>query len=63
MKKINLTAIAFLFGLFDAVKVAGFESYLPDFIQHLPLNEQNLAWLIPSLCVLVIVIVLDKVRK
>ncbi|MEG0341921.1 MAG: branched-chain amino acid transport system II carrier protein [Acinetobacter sp.] len=58
-----VTAIAFLFGLFDAVKVAGFESYLPDFIQHLPLNEQNLAWLIPSLCVLVIAIVLDKVGK
>lgn len=57
-----VTAIAFLFGLLDGLKVAGFEAYLPEFIQHLPLNEQNLAWLIPSLFVLMIAIVRDKVK-
>lgn len=58
-----VTAIALLFGIIEGLKVAGFTQTLPNFVQHLPLNEQNLAWLIPSLVVLVISIVLDKVRK
>ena len=56
-----VTAIAFLFGILDGLKVAGFN--LPDIIQHLPLNAQNLAWLIPSTIVLIIAIVIDKVKK
>jgi len=56
-----VTAIAFLFGILDGLKVAGFN--LPEFIQHLPLNAQNLAWLIPSTVVLIIAIVIDKVKK
>ncbi|MEG1273972.1 MAG: branched-chain amino acid transport system II carrier protein, partial [Acinetobacter sp.] len=58
-----VTAIAFLFGILDGVKVAGFEAYLPEIVQHLPLNAQNLAWLIPSSIVLIIAIVIDKVKK
>ena len=56
-----VTAIAFLFGILDGLKVAGFN--LPEIIQHLPLNAQNLAWLIPSTVVLIIAIVIDKVKK
>ena len=56
-----VTAIAFLFGILDGLKVAGFN--LPEMIQHLPLNAQNLAWLIPSTIVLIIAIVIDKVKK
>src|SRR5690606_14783025 len=56
-----VTAIAFLFGILDGLKVAGFN--LPEIIQHLPLNAQNLAWLIPSTIVLIIAIVIDKVKK
>ena len=56
-----VTAIALIFGIFDGIKVAGFE--LPAMLQNLPLNEQNLAWFIPSLIVLVIATVIDKVRK
>ncbi|EOH8741635.1 branched-chain amino acid transport system II carrier protein, partial [Acinetobacter baumannii] len=41
---------------------AGFGDYLPNFLQHLPLNEQNLAWLIPSLVVLVVTTLIDKVK-
>ncbi|RSN84326.1 branched-chain amino acid transport system II carrier protein [Acinetobacter baumannii] len=56
----SVTAIAFLFGIVEAIKAAGFTAQLPAFIQHLPLNEQNLAWLLPSLAVLVIAIVIDR---
>ncbi|NNH36966.1 branched-chain amino acid transport system II carrier protein [Acinetobacter sp. NIPH 2377] len=56
-----VTAIAFLFGILDGLKVAGFN--LPEIIQHLPLNAQNLAWLIPSTIVLIIAIVIDRVKK
>ncbi len=51
------------FGIFDGLKVAGFENALPSFIANLPLAQQNLAWLIPSLIVLVIAAVIDKVKK
>ncbi|MCG2608355.1 branched-chain amino acid transport system II carrier protein [Acinetobacter sp. SM34] len=56
-----VTAIAFLFGVLDGLKVAGFN--LPEIIQHLPLNAQNLAWLIPSTIVLIMAILIDKVKK
>ena len=56
-----VTAIAFLFGVLDGLKVAGFN--LPEIIQHLPLNAQNLAWLIPSTIVLIIAVLIDKVKK
>ena len=58
-----VTAVAFLFGIIDGIKVAGFDHYLPSAIQALPLNEQNLAWLIPSSIVLIIAIIIDKIRK
>ncbi len=58
-----VTAVALIFGIVDGLKVAGLEKFLPDAITHLPLSAQNLAWLIPSLCVLVICIVIDKVKK
>ncbi len=58
-----VTAVAFLFGVMDGMKVAGFDHYLPAAIEYLPLNAQNLAWLIPSSIVLIIAIIIDKVRK
>lgn len=57
-----VTLMAFIFGVMDGIKVAGFENILPQAIQHLPLNEQNLAWLIPSLLVLIISIIVDRVK-
>ncbi|WP_353141442.1 branched-chain amino acid transport system II carrier protein [Acinetobacter pragensis] len=56
-----VTAIALIFGIFDGLKVAGFE--LSALLQNLPLNEQNLAWFIPSIIILIIATVIDKVRK
>ena len=57
-----VAAMAFIFGIIDGIKVAGFSDLLPDAVQHLPLNEQNLAWLIPSLIVLAISIIVDRVK-
>lgn len=59
----SVTTVAFIFGIIEAVKAAGFNEYLPVFIQHLPLNEQNLAWLLPSLIVLVVTTAIDRMRK
>ena len=58
-----VTAVAFLFGIVEGIKVTSFKDNLPLVIQNLPLNEQNLAWLIPSLVVLFICVVIDKVKK
>ncbi|WP_372404651.1 branched-chain amino acid transport system II carrier protein [Acinetobacter piscicola] len=58
-----VTAVAFIFGIIEGIKVTAFADILPDAIQHLPLNAQNLAWLIPSCFVLVIFVVIDKVKK
>ncbi len=59
----SVTTVAFIFGIIEAVKAARFNEYLPVFIQHLPLNEQNLAWLLPSLIVLVVTTAIDRMRK
>lgn len=58
-----VTAVSFIFGLIEGIKVTNFKDNVPLIIQNLPLNEQNLAWLIPSFIVLVICIIIDKVRK
>ena len=56
-------AIAFVFGIIEGIKVTPFADNLPAAVQNLPLNAQNLAWLIPSCIVLLICIVIDKIRK
>ncbi|MFM6957356.1 MAG: branched-chain amino acid transport system II carrier protein [Acinetobacter sp.] len=59
----SVTGVAFLFGIIEALKAAGFTEQLPQFINNLPLNEQNLAWLLPSLAVLVIAIAIDRLSS
>ncbi|MFM2331978.1 MAG: hypothetical protein RIQ74_801 [Pseudomonadota bacterium] len=59
----SVTAVAFLFGIIEALKAAGFTEQLPQFINNLPLNEQNLAWLLPSLAVLVIATAVDRLSS
>lgn len=46
--------ISLLFGLFEAVKVSGFEHVMPTWTYHLPLTLQGLAWLPPSLLALLL---------
>ncbi|MBD8706358.1 MULTISPECIES: branched-chain amino acid transport system II carrier protein [unclassified Pseudomonas] len=52
--------VAFLIGAVDAVKGSALGVYLPDALAHLPLSEQGLAWLIPSLITLFIAFVVDR---
>jgi LIVCS family branched-chain amino acid:cation transporter len=53
--------VSLLFGIVDAIKTTGWKDSLPAFAQHLPLAEQGLAWLPPSLAMLVLVAVYDRV--
>lgn len=53
--------VAFVFGLIDAIKGAGFADYLPHALGDLPLSEQGLAWLIPAAIVLFVAFVCDRV--
>ncbi|MDC6378697.1 branched-chain amino acid transport system II carrier protein [Pseudomonas graminis] len=52
--------VAFLIGVVDAVKGSALGGYVPDALAHLPLSEQGLAWLIPSLITLFIAFVVDR---
>jgi len=53
--------VSLVFGIIDAVKTTEFKALLPAFTQHLPLAEQGLAWLPPSLVMLVLVAVYDRI--
>jgi LIVCS family branched-chain amino acid:cation transporter len=52
--------VAFLIGVVDAVKGSALRGYVPDALAHLPLSEQGLAWLIPSLITLFVAFVVDR---
>jgi LIVCS family branched-chain amino acid:cation transporter len=52
--------VAFLIGVVDAVKGSALGGYVPDALAHLPLSEQGLAWLIPSLITLFVAFVVDR---
>ncbi|NHC03947.1 branched-chain amino acid transport system II carrier protein [Acinetobacter sp. 187] len=58
-----VTAVSLVFGIIDALKVAGFEQLLPQWMTNLPLSEQSLAWFIPSLIVFIICFIIDKAKK
>ncbi|VEA72131.1 LIV-II [Serratia rubidaea] len=53
--------VSLLFGILDAVKAAGFENLLPAWSTHLPLAGQGLAWLPPSVLMLVLAAIYDRV--
>ncbi|WPO98597.1 branched-chain amino acid transport system II carrier protein [Pseudomonas sp. HR96] len=52
--------VSLLFGMVDALKGAGLGEWLPTSLAHLPLSEQGLAWLVPSVVMLVIAVVMDR---
>jgi len=52
--------VSLVFGMVDALKGAGLGDYLPAAAAHLPLSEQGLAWLIPSLFTLFGAFVVDR---
>lgn len=51
-------AVSLLFGTIDALKVAGLN--MPEWLAHLPLSEQGLAWLVPCVATLVVAVVCDR---
>jgi LIVCS family branched-chain amino acid:cation transporter len=53
--------VSLLFGMIDALKGSGLGEYLPDAVARLPLSEQGLAWLIPSLATLFVAFIVDRV--
>jgi LIVCS family branched-chain amino acid:cation transporter len=52
--------VSFLFGLIDALKGAGLADWMPAQLAHLPLSEQGLAWLVPSVMTLAVAVVCDR---
>jgi LIVCS family branched-chain amino acid:cation transporter len=53
--------VSLLFGIVDAIKSSAFAASLPAWTEHLPLAAQGLAWLPPSIVMLLLVVIYDKV--
>ena len=51
--------VSLVFGTVDALKGAGLADSLPNWLTHMPFSEQGLAWLVPSLIVLVAAFLCD----
>ncbi|WP_192458130.1 branched-chain amino acid transport system II carrier protein [Musicola keenii] len=52
--------VSLVFGAIDGVKSSALAALLPEWTQRLPLSEQGLAWLPPSLVVLLAVAIYDR---
>ncbi|WP_313740075.1 branched-chain amino acid transport system II carrier protein [Pseudomonas sp.] len=52
--------VSLVFGVIDAIKGSSLAHYLPDLVANLPLSEQGLAWLVPSLAALVVCFAVDR---
>lgn len=53
-------AVSLLFGILDALTGAGMLAALPAWGKHLPLADQGLAWLPPSLAMMVLAALYDR---
>ncbi|MDD0974053.1 branched-chain amino acid transport system II carrier protein [Pseudomonas fontis] len=58
---VPVMAVSLVFGVIDALKGAGLDAWLPTWMAHLPLSEQGLAWLVPSVVVLAFAALFDLV--
>ncbi|MGC6746836.1 branched-chain amino acid transport system II carrier protein [Escherichia coli] len=52
--------ISLLFGILDGIKASAFSDILPSRAQRLPLAEQGLAWLMPTVVMVVLAIIWDR---
>jgi len=52
--------VALVFGMVDAIKGSSRAHVLPDAAAHLPLSDQGLAWLGPSVVTLAAAVVCDR---
>ena len=57
---VPVMAVSLLFGILDALTGAGMVTSLPTWVQHLPLAEQGLAWLPPSLAMMALAGLYDR---
>ena len=48
------------FGILDGIKASAFSDILPSLAQRLPLAEQGLAWLMPTVVMVVLAIIWDR---
>ncbi|WP_380181784.1 branched-chain amino acid transporter carrier protein BrnQ [Kalamiella sp. sgz302252] len=53
--------VSLIFGVIDGIKTTAYKDALPAFTANLPLAEQGLAWLPPSLAILVVAVICDRV--
>ncbi len=53
--------VSLVFGVLDALQGLGWTAFLPQWLQHLPLAEQSLAWLLPSLLVFLLAAAYDRI--
>jgi len=52
--------ISLLFGMLDGIKASAISAMLPAWTQRLPLSEQGLAWLMPTVVMVVLAVVWDR---
>ncbi len=52
--------VSLLFGILDGVKISSFANQLPARVVNLPLMNQGLAWLLPSLLIMIIAGLYDR---
>ncbi|MFC3394753.1 branched-chain amino acid transport system II carrier protein [Brenneria rubrifaciens] len=52
--------VSLLFGIIDGIKSSSFKTLLPEWSLNLPLSEQGLAWLPPSMLVLLVIATYDR---
>lgn len=52
--------ISLVFGILDGIKASAIGDVLPARVQRLPLAEQGLAWLIPTVVMVVLAIIWDR---
>ncbi|SFN37915.1 branched-chain amino acid:cation transporter, LIVCS family [Izhakiella capsodis] len=52
--------VSLLFGIVDAFKSSDFSALVPAFFQHLPLVDQGLSWLPPTLVVALVAAISDR---
>ncbi|KLU16904.1 MULTISPECIES: branched-chain amino acid transport system II carrier protein [Xenorhabdus] len=55
-------SVSLLFGVLDAIKVSEYLTHLlPEWAKHLPLSDQGLAWLLPTLLTMVVCAIYDRI--
>ena len=52
--------ISLVFGILDGIKASAFADVLPAWTTRLPLAEQGLAWLMPTVVMAVLAIIWDR---